>query len=376
MSKADTIHSAIQAVVDLYRDRFELLRAAGRPKIGWVSMDTPEEILIAGGVIPFRLTGEVGTSPAEAAARLSSNYCSYVLSCFAEGLSGVYDFADGIIFVDACDMRKRLWEAWARDIPASESYFLELPIDASEISKEYFIRQLRKLIDELERRYGQKIGEEALRASIDICNTSRALMRRLHEYKKGGQQVLSGEESIQVVKAAGTGMKESFNARMSALLDVLATVEPTPARERQRVMICGSYFDHKEIIDMIEEAGADLVCEDISNGIKYFEGSIDPDAEPVAAIADYYLEKNTSAHRLDTDVRLQHILGLVREYRVDSVIYYALKFCDPNLHEFPYVNERLRQEKIPVLFIEGERNATNLAGTKTRIQTFLESRMF
>jgi benzoyl-CoA reductase/2-hydroxyglutaryl-CoA dehydratase subunit BcrC/BadD/HgdB len=376
MSKEDPIRNAIEGVVNIYRNRFDLLKAADSPKIGWVSIDTPEEILLAAGVIPFRMTGEVGTTTDEAGARLSNNYCSYVLSCLSEGLAGVYDFADGVVFADACDMRKRLWESWARDIPSSTSYFLELPNDASDISKEYFALQLRKLIKAMERRYEREIGEDALRESIGTCNRSRSLMRRLYQYKRGNRQVLSGEESIQVVKAATTGLKDLFNANMSVLLDALEAAEHPAARKRHRVMICGSYFDHKGIIDTIEATGADLVCEDISNGIKYFEGQIDEDAEPVAAIADYYLEKNTSARRLDTDVRMQHILDLVREYRVDSIIYYALKFCDTNLHDYPYIKERLREEKIPVLFIEGERNVTNIAGMRTRIQTFLESRMF
>ncbi len=374
MNRTDAVHNAIQGVVDLYRNRFALLRAANSPKIGWVSIETPEEIFLAAGVIPFRITGEMETETTDAAARLSNNYCSYVLSCLSEGLAGVYDFADGVIFADACDMRKRLSEAWARDIPSCKSYFLELPNDASAISREYFALQLRKLIEELEQQYGRHISADALREAIEICNESRTLLQRLYRYKRG-RQVLSGEESIQIVKAAATGLKKDFNANMSVLLDALATAEQPSTRQRHRVMICGSYFDHKGIIDTIEEAGADLVCEDISNGVKYFEGKIDLDAEPVAAIAEYYLEKNTSARRLDTDVRLQHMLSLVREYQVDSIIYYALKFCDTNLHDYPYIKQRLREEKIPVLFIEGERNATNIEGTKTRIQTFLESRL-
>lgn len=376
MSKENAIHDAIQDVVDLYRNRFDLLKAADSPKVGWVSIDTPEEIFLAAGVIPFRITGEAETNTTDAGARLSNNYCSYVLSCLDEGLAGRYDFADGVIFADACDMRKRLWEAWARDIPSSATYFLELPNDASDISKEYFALQLRKLIKTLEHRYKREITGQALRESIEICNRSRRLLQRLYQYKKGARQFLSGEESIQIVKAATTGFKEQFNTNMSTLLDTLEAAEQPTGRKRHRVMICGSYFDHKGTIDTIEAAGADLVCEDISNGVKYFEGQIDLEAEPVAAIADYYLEKNTSARRLDTDVRMQHILDLVQEYRVDSIIYYALKFCDTNLHDYPYIKERLREEKIPVLFIEGERNATNIAGTKTRIETFLESRMF
>jgi benzoyl-CoA reductase/2-hydroxyglutaryl-CoA dehydratase subunit BcrC/BadD/HgdB len=376
MTNEDTIRRAVEEVTGLHRNRLNLLRATDKPKIGWVSIQTPEEIFLAAGLIPFRITGELGTSTEEAGARLSSNYCSYVLSCLSEGLAGVYDFVDGVVFADACDMRKRLWEAWSRDIPSNATYFLELPNDTSDISKEYFAAELRKLIKVLEQRYQRNITNEMLREAIAICNRSRILIQRLYQYKKRGRQIMSGQDSLEIVKAATTGLKGSFNAKLLELLDVLEAADQTPARRRQRVMICGSYFDQSEIINTIEGAGADLVCEDISNGVKYFEGQINQDAEPIAAIADYYLEKNTSARRLDTDVRVQHIFDLVHEYRVDSIIYYALKFCDTNLHDYPYIKAKLREKKIPVLFIEGERNATNIESTKTRIQTFLESRLF
>jgi benzoyl-CoA reductase/2-hydroxyglutaryl-CoA dehydratase subunit BcrC/BadD/HgdB len=376
MSSEDAIRSAIERVTDLHRSRFELWRADDRPKVGWVSAQTPEEILIAAGVIPFRLTGETATSITDAGARLATNYCSYVLSCLSEGLDGEYQFVDGVVFNDACDMRKRLWEAWARDVRPNATHFLELPNDASDASKAYFATELRKWIRALEHRYGRSIGDDDLKQAIALCNRSRALMQRVYEHKKRPRPIISGRQSIQIVKAATTGLKEPFNASMELLLEALERAEPRPPSrfKRPRVLICGSYFDQEEIIDIIEGAGADLVCEDISNGVKYFEGAIDLDGDPVAAIARYYLDKYTSARRLDTDVRLRHLLDLVREYQVDSVIYYVLKFCDTNLHEYPYIKDRLRAQRVTVLLVEGERNATNIAGTKTRIQTFLEPR--
>ncbi|HEY0281855.1 MAG TPA: 2-hydroxyacyl-CoA dehydratase family protein, partial [Rhizomicrobium sp.] len=132
------------------------------------------------------------------------------------------------------------------------------------------------------------------------------------------------------------------------------------------------YFNHEGIIDTIEGADADLVCADISNGVKYYEADIDPDGDPVAAIASHYLAQNTSARQLDTDIRMRHLLDLVEAYHVDCVIYYVLKFCDTNLHDYPYIKQALRARNIPVLLIEGEHNASNIASARTRIQTFLE----
>jgi benzoyl-CoA reductase subunit C len=375
MNRTQTLSNAVQEVIGIHRNRFDLWRAVPGVKAGCLSIDTPEEILLAAEIVPFRMTGESESDTIEACARLSPNYCSYVLSCLGEGLAGAYDFADIVIFTDSCDMRKRLSETWARELK-STAYFVDLPNDATDISKEYFTQRLRKLIGFLEPRYGCSITDDALRRAIALCNTSRRLIQRLYEYKKRDAQMLTGMEYVDVVKAATTGLKELFNERMIALLEALDAAVPPPARKRPRVMISGSYFDHAGIVDVIENAGADLVCEDISNGIKYCEGQVALDGDPVEAIASYYLERNTSARRLEASLRVRHMLDLMREYRAGSLIYYTLKFCDTNLHDYPYVLQRFKEEKIPVLFLEAEHNGDNIEGAKTRIQTFIESRMF
>jgi len=376
MTDPNPVAVALRDVLALDRDRQALLSADDRPKIGYVSIQTPEEIVLAAGAIPFRLTGGLSRDVEDASAHLSSTYCSYVLSCLGEGLAGVYEQADGVIFVDACDMRKRLWEAWQRALPTHDTYFLDLPGEANLLNKRFFSGQLRKLIRALEQRYDRPIGDDALREAITLCNRTRALLRALNEHRKHGRPLLSGADSIGVVKAATSGLKEMVNARLETLVEAVAAAAPPPGRARPRVMICGSHFDHPGIIAAIEDSGVDIVCEDISNGTKYFEGSIKTEGDPVTNIANYYLEKYTSARRIDTDVRLDHLFCLIDDYNVESVIYYVLKFCDTNLHDYPYIKEHLIKRKIRTLFLEGEHNMTNIASLKTRIQTFLEPAIF
>ena len=372
MSTSADIQHALDQVIRLHANRLDLLRADPRPKVGFVSIQTPEEILLAAGAVPFRLTGEHGDSSTEAGARLGSNYCSYLLSCLAEGLEDVYSFVDGMVFVDACDMRKRLWEAWGREVASHWTSFIELPSDDGQLAREYFATVLQRWRVELEDRYGRRVTDDDLREAISLCNTTRSLLQRLHALKKRPRPPIDGLQSLRVVQAASTGFKSEYNFRLAELVDLLEAAEPASARFGPRVLLCGSYFDREEIIRIIEGTGAELVCEDISNGVKYFEGKVSLEGDPIQSLADHYLETHTSARLLDTDVRLSHMLDLVDEYRVDSVIYYVLKFCDTNLHDYPYIKQKLRASRIPVLFIEDERNAQNIASTKTRIQTFLE----
>ena len=48
------------------------------------------------------------------------------------------------------------------------------------------------------------------------------------------------------------------------------------------------------------------------------------------------------------------------------------KFCSTNLLDFPSLEKELKNQGIPVLFLEGERDLVNLSQLKTRIQAFIE----
>jgi benzoyl-CoA reductase/2-hydroxyglutaryl-CoA dehydratase subunit BcrC/BadD/HgdB len=273
-------------------------------------------------------------------------------------------------------MRKRLYEVWSTYLNPEFSFFLDLPRDTKQMSKDYFRSQLQKLISLLETHFHCRITNEALYESIGIFNESRKLMQGLYHLRKTGLPGISGSDILDIIKACTVGLKKEFNENLKTLLEAIGSQKEEKKLKKHKILICGSYFDQKNIIDTIEKFGACVICEDISNGIKYFEGGICLDEEPVKAIADYYLEKNTCARVIDSNRRLNHLLELIEEYEAESVIYFSLKFCDTNLLDFPFIRDRLMERGIPVLFIEGERHMTNIENVKTRIMTFIEARMY
>ncbi|MBN2535778.1 MAG: 2-hydroxyacyl-CoA dehydratase [Spirochaetales bacterium] len=366
----------VENITDLYKNRIELLKTKDNPKIGWISIYTPEEIFYAAGLIPFRITGEQGIDLTDASAFLGSNFCSYVLSCLSEGLGGIYPFMEGIVFLDSCDMRKRLYEVWVHNVKPRYSFFLELPKAINQPGREYFRLQIRKLITSIESHFDYKISDVLLQKAIDLCNESRRLLKELYDMRKSDTFFISSTATINIIKACTSGLKEEFNERLKQLLLFIKKQDNNGTKKKHRVMISGSYFDNSGIIDTIEKMGAHVVCEDISNGVKYLEGEIPQDGDPVEAIADYYYEKGSCARIIDTERRFNHMMNLIKEYGIESVIYFSLKFCDTNFMDFPYFKNKLAQNGIPVLLIEGEQNMTNIENLRTRIQTFLETRMF
>ena len=369
------LRTSITEVTDIHHNRFEILKALDRPKIGWVSIYTPEEILYAAGLIPYRISGETCTKATKASAYMHRNICPYVLSCLEEVLAEKHDFADGAIIANVCDARRRLSDVWKYFRPDDFVHTLDLPKEIDTTTKAYFITEMQHLMEVLEERFDVKITDEALQHAVSVYNQSRELMQRLYDLRNNIHPPIAGEDYMFMVKAAMTGPREVFNEKLTQLVEDLPRHGREQPIDTPRIMICGSYFDHPHIIRVIEEMGGMVVCEDISNGVKYFEGIVDENKEPLAALADYYLDKATCAALFDSGKRFDHMMELIRQYKVDAVIYVSLKFCDNNLIDFHYQQKRLAEKKIPLLFLETERMASNMGQLRTRIQAFLESAM-
>jgi len=368
------VEDVLNNVINLHKHRFDLLEKNKRPKIGWLSIYTPGEIIHAAGLLPYRITGETRPNPVKAGGYMHRNICPYVLSCFEEALTGVHDFSSGVIIANACDARRKLYEVWKYFHKTDFVYMLDIPKSVNSHTKDYYKSQLSLLLTVLEQNYGKKITDDSLKEAISLYNETRYLLQQLYELRKQDNFPVTGGQVINIIKAGMTGLNKEFNSKLSDLLDKIHLQKPNNNSEinKPRILICGSYFDHIEIIDMLEQLGAVVVCEDISNGIKYFEGRVDIDKDPVTALADYYLDKATCARMIDSEKRFSHLLNLITEYRVDSVIYFSLKFCDNNLIDFPYQKKRLDENGIPVLFLEIERTTTNISQIKTRMQAFIE----
>lgn len=354
------------------KDKIKILTKSDQPKMGWFSVYTPEEIIYAAGIMPFRITGDLAPASIKSRAILFSNICPYTLSCFEEGIQGIYNFLDGVVMVNTCDARRRLYDAWKMYLKTPFIHIIDLPKTVAPESSNYFENQFFKFKDALENHFKYKISEKLLNEAICLYNKTRILLSQLYELRKRKDPPIKGSEALAIVMASMAGDRRDFNEGLGSLLKKLNGLSNGPNKKNKRILITGSYFDQLGLIKMIEDLGAIVVCEDLSNGIKYFEGSVEITKEPVKALAEYYLNKAPCARMADSEKRSKDILKLVKDYKVDAVIYFALKFCDSNLIDFPYQKNKLSEAGIPVLFLEGERTMVNLGQLKTRVQAFLE----
>lgn len=355
----------------------ELVKS-GKPAIGWFCTYLPEEILLAAGLLPYRIM-ESSPHTSQARACLSGQLCAYVMSSLQATLEGKYNFLDGLVITNCCDAMRRLYDAWRHFIKGPAFiHILDLPKKVDKESMEYFRQCLIWLKEAIEAHYKIKLTEQALKEAINITNQTRRLLSQLYELRKENNPPISGTEISSIMRAAMTEPKEEFNKRLSSLLLEIknrmleSKFSDTP---KIRILITGGFIDQTEIVRLIEGLGACVVCEDLCTGIRYFAGLVDINIEPLSALSQRYLNRPPCARMIDTDKRFDYLWNLIEEYRIDGVIYYTLKFCDTNLFEFPYLRERLREKGASILFLESDGSASYSGQMRTRIEAFLESLM-
>jgi len=362
----------MEEFTSLFNNRISCLQRLGSPVMGWSSVYTPEEIIYAAGIAPFSVTGEGEPEAVKARSILSSNLCPYVLSSLEEGLQGTYDFMDGVVVVNTCDARRRLYDAWRIFVKTPFIHLIDLPGTVTPESRSYFENQLRIFRRSIEDHFKRTISEQSLMDAISLWNETRRLLNELQQLRKHKNPPVSGTEFMTIMKAGMSGNRKEFLAGLRRFIEGIDKNRNVSSKRRLRVLITGSYLDQLSLVHLIEELGADVVCDDLSNGIKYFEGSVNIDKEPIEALAGYYLEKSGHSVMADSETRFANILKLIEEYDVGAVIYFSLKFCDNSLIDFPYQKYKLNQNGIPVLSLEGERALVNLHQIKTRVQAFIE----
>jgi benzoyl-CoA reductase/2-hydroxyglutaryl-CoA dehydratase subunit BcrC/BadD/HgdB len=126
---------------------------------------------------------------------------------------------------------------------------------------------------------------------------------------------------------------------------------------------------------LLESAGAAVVCEESCTGTRFFSDLAGEDGATLDAqtnaIADRYMKINCACFTPNQE-RLDDVVRLAKEYKVDGVVHYNLQFCQTYANEATKVEKRLADEGIPLLRLETDYSDEDAGQLRTRIDAFLE----
>lgn len=345
----------------------------GGKVFGWICTHSPEEVIYAAGMLPYRVVGDPNEEIVGAEAYLFANTCFLVRSIIQLGLNKEYDILEGVLFVNTCDHMRRIFDVWRYYLPLPAYHILAIPHKISEVSFEFFEGEVNKLKKKMEEVSGREITDDSLRNAIEIYNKSRSLLRQLYEFRKQDPPPVGADEVIDILRAAMKMPKDKYNHLLEEALAEIRQRKPSTGR-KVRLMVVGSYLDNPEFMQAVENLGASVVVDQICMGTRYFWDSVDPTLEPIAGIARRYLRRTPCARIRPVAMRLKHIMDLVKEFSVDGVIYEVIKYCDLYGYDKPVFRSELEQADIPVVELDLEYGGgrLNIGQIRTRIQAFIE----
>ncbi|MRR08340.1 MAG: 2-hydroxyacyl-CoA dehydratase, partial [Deltaproteobacteria bacterium] len=301
---------------------------------------------------------------------------------FDAAVKGKYDFLDGMVLPHQCDSIDRTNETWSYTLNLPYWHFLNIPHVADDPSIAFTKEILRIFIKSLEKYTGNKITDEAIAKAVAAHNQNRKLMRDLYDLRKSNPPLISGVEMMKVCVAAMSLPVEEASALIEAVIKEVKGRTPAAGDAKaKRIMIIGDQIDDVAVIEAIESTGAYLVMDDLSTGSKMYWQDVDATPDPLQGIAERYLRKlkipttfigSAPTYQGILEERFGHMKNYVKDFKVDGVILFIYKYCDPYGFEVPAIKSYVEAAGAPVLYLEDEYSTSSLARVKTRIEAFLE----
>ncbi len=363
-----------EEVIVLWRKRIaELKRLKGQGKkvVGYFCQYVPVELIFAAGAIPVRLAGGDYPTSVRGERFLRADACPFCKSCLGKfETDPLYQLTDALVFVNTCDMMRRLPEVVSANIKIP-IFQLYLPRTAEPFGNRVaeFQRQVNLLKEWLTALTCESVDKDRLQAAIRENNALRQGLTRLDEQRALMPPRIKGSEVFDLAHLSW--LLEPRQA-LSAIAQVNAQimVSAEPAAFRPRLLLAGSILTDQErdFLELIE-AQADIVADVICTGVRFFAGSIKLNHDPLQNITDFYFNRIPCACRRPNDLLYSQLRQLITGRAVQGIIYKTLLYCDSWRFEAKFLRQTL---KLPLLEIDGDYSATNREQLRTRIEAFIE----
>ena len=148
-----------------------------------------------------------------------------------------------------------------------------------------------------------------------------------------------------------------------------------PEQHPLRILVSGAGIDGviDKTLGVIEELGAAIVCYEGCCGIANMRRPIDesPDADPMEAIADKYLEV-PCAVMFPNGRRFDQLRNTLEEWKVDGVISITVHACTPFDVESYTIGNICQEAGVPFLHVRTDYSPGDEGQLRTRIEAFLE----
>jgi benzoyl-CoA reductase/2-hydroxyglutaryl-CoA dehydratase subunit BcrC/BadD/HgdB len=370
----------LQEIKKQYEQRDKAARewkAKGGKVVGYISDDVPDEMVLAAGFFPFRMSGDPASGTEEA-----DKYTEYFLDPSVRSilnmlLTGKYDFLDYIVIPHHSDATVKLYHQlwWIHRVnPAiifPPVYLFDVLHTPFLTSALYVRDRLFDLKKQLEEWSGKEISTEALSRAIATGNKNKALLQKVAELRIATKPRISGLEALQIIGTSAFMLKEEHNKLLTQFLDGAHTL---PERDGARLFIEGSDLDNLQFYELVESCNAVIVAENSNWGNRYFDDPVDESVDPMEALADRYHARPSRLRTQSSVQRVHYCVQNAVRVNAQGAIFYLLEWDPALAWDQPDQKKALDEKSIPSLCCSDQKyflSNPDRAILKTNVEKFV-----
>ena len=241
---------------EIYQDRsrrVKELKEEGKRIIGYIDIFPVLEMLTALDLVPYCMPGDINEPITKADACLPTMVCPFLRSVLDSGLKGKYDFLDGVVLAHTCEVAEKMAHIWRIYVDPAYLHFIDTPHTTHKAAVEHHKELLIDFKQSLEEYTKQEITPDKLKQAITISNQQRALVRELYDLRKPEPPLISGSETLQLMKVLMSLPVAEGNQLLREVITEVKQRHDGPARKSARLLMWGSIVDDTPLVDMIEQ---------------------------------------------------------------------------------------------------------------------------
>ncbi len=341
----------------------------GRRLLGVFPAQYPKEVLWAMNLLPVEIW-DPPLESSDANAHLQPYICSVVKQGLELLLQGKADMLDGFLFPHTCDSIQNLAsivnDYLKLEKPCFFFYHPKAPYHVC--SKDYYLEQIKGLIAHLEKHFGA-MNPVALEQSMEKGRRLSDNLLEIYSLRSKGELFASNARFYEVIRQGEYLHPDDF----IPLLEEFVQTHRGECKKGLPVILSGVLPNPPEILDILDGMGARVVNDDFLSCSRRLLVPASLEKDPLKALADSYFgmppctTKNTPLKE-----RVAYFLEMAKTSGAKGVIFYMVKFCEPELFDIPRVVKALKAYGIATLVIDVELNQGVSGQMNTRVEAFLE----
>ena len=348
-------------------ETIQAFKGVGGMVAGVLPIHYPRALLRAFNILPVEVWGPPGMDPIFGSAHIQPYICSIVRNALSFIQEDSFQTVDILLVPHACDSLQGLGSILLDFVSPQQPVLpLYLPRGGGMNQASFLKNEIESLYQQLENWTGVSPSRDEMMQKILAEEEADQKLALLH--KKRQNLPLSNFAFYRLVRAREYLPAEDFSEVAKGALDQAQDegLEGIP------LLLSGILPEPMALLEEITQMGGLIVADDLACcGRRLYP--VGRSQEPFSRMAEGLLGSAPSwSWGSPIQERIEHLKALIQASGAKGIIFYNIKFCEPELFDLPNLRQMLNATAVPSTIVEVDINDPLSNQVLTRIEAFLE----